>query len=172
MAVIDFGVKFVPNFGLAASLKGSSIPMNVQYIADQYAQEYGGQFVVKSTRWGLGGFYVGPFVTIPLKKLEIDFRLMTGLMIATSPELSVTWQTTGETQTQNGEVGPSISITVGTGLRYHISKSVSLVATGEYLRARPTFVVDQYPGNNYQTTTVYQNISTISTTLGIAYRIF
>ena len=172
MAVIDFGVKFVPNFGLAASLKGSSIPMNVQYIADQYALEYGGQFVVKSTRWGLGGFYVGPFVTIPLKKLEIDFRLMTGLMIATSPELSVTWQTTGETQTQNGEVGPSISITVGTGLRYHISKSVSLVATGEYLRARPTFIVDQYPGNNYQTTTVYQNVSTISTTLGIAYRIF
>lgn len=172
MAVADFGIKFVPGFGIAASIKGSSIPMDVQYIADQYAQEYGGQFIVKSSRWGFGGFHVGPFVSIPLKYFDIDFRFMTGFMIASSPDLEVTWVNTGETQTQGGEIGSSIAVSVGAGIRYHLSRRFSLVANGEYMRARPTFIIEQYPGNNYQTTTVYQNVSMINTMFGIALRIF
>ncbi len=171
-SVIDFGINFIPNFGISATIKGASIPLDVQYLADQYAKEYGGQFTVEASRWGFGGFHVGPFLTIPLKKLEIDFRLLTGFMIAISPKQTVTQNYTGESQSRNSEVGSSLSVSFGTGVRYHVSNRLSLMAHAEYQVSRPTFVVNDYPGNGYQSTTVYQNVSTINTMLGVALRIF
>lgn len=171
-SLLDFGIKFVPNFGISATVKFSSIPLDVQYLANQYAKEYGGQFTVKASRWGMGGFYVGPFVSIPTKNLDIDFRLLTGFMIAVSPEQTVTQNTTGQTQSRGSEVGSSLSVSVGTGVRYHVSKRMSLMAHAEYQVARPTFVINDYPGYGNQSTTVYQNVSTINTMLGIALRIF
>jgi len=171
-AVMEFGVKFVPNFGIAASIRGSSIPMDVQYLADQYALEYGGQFTVESSRWGFGGLHVGPVFSFPIGKLEIDLRLMTGLMFAVSPELTVTQNTTGQSDNQNSEVGTSLALSLGIGLKYHISDRFTILAVAEYQRARPTFIIEQYPGNNYQSTTVYQNVSSISPMLGIGLRIF
>jgi hypothetical protein len=171
-AIMELGIKFIPNFGLAASIRGSSIPMDVQYLADQYALEYGGQFTVESTRWGFGGLHVGPIVTIPVKKLEIDFRLMTGLMFAVSPELTVTQNNSGQSDFQSSQFGTSLALSLGMGLRYNISNRFTIMAIGEYQRARPTFVVDDYPGNNYQSTTVYQNVASMSAMLGVGLRIF
>lgn len=171
-AIMELGIKFIPNFGLAASIRGSSIPMDVQYLADQYALEYGGQFTVESTRWGFGGLHVGPVLSIPAGKFDIDFRLMTGLMFAVSPELTVTQNNTGQSDFQDSEFGTSLALSVGIGLKYHVSNRLTILAVAEYQRARPTFVIDQYPGNNYQTTTVYQNVSSISPMLGIGLRIF
>ncbi len=171
-AIMEMGVKFVPHFGLAASIRGSSIPMDVQYLADQYALEFGGQFTVESTRWGFGGLHVGPVLSFPIGKLDIDFRLMTGLMFAISPELTITQNTTGQTEGQNSEVGTSLALSMGMGLKYHVSERITILAVAEYQRARPTFVIDQYPGNNYQTTTVYQNVASFSPMLGVGLRIF
>lgn len=171
-SVIDFGVKFVPKFGIAATVKFTYYPMDVQYLADQYAQEYGGQFTVSAKRWGFGGFHAGPFLCIPFKHADLDFRLLTGLMIATAPSLTVTQNATGQTQFQDSNIGSSLSISFGTGVRIHVTPSMSVMLHAEYQWARPTFVYDNYPGNNYQTTTVYQNVTTVNTLIGVALRIF
>ncbi|MBL0340566.1 MAG: hypothetical protein IPP71_06405 [Bacteroidetes bacterium] len=172
LSVIDFGIKFVPNFGISATIKGSSLRMDVQELADNYAQEYGGQFTVSSSRWGFGGFHVGPFVSIPLKNLDIDFRFLTGFIIAVSPKQTVTQNNTGQSETRESEVGSSISISLGTGVRYHVSPRMSIMAHVEYQRARPTFILQNYQGNGNQGTTVYQNVATVNTLLGLALRIF
>jgi len=168
---IDFGYKFVPSFGLSLAFKGANIPMNLQEIANNYAQEYGGQFSVKSTRWNYGGIYVGPIVSIvPSKFFEIDFRFQTGLMLAFSPELEVTRG--AEYTKQDGAIGPSISVTLGAGARVHFSKRFSATVAVEYLRARPTFTVEYSSNNSFESETVYQDITTVNASVGLALRIF
>jgi hypothetical protein len=167
---IDFGYKFVPSFGLALSFKGANVPLDVQTIANNYAQEYGGEFTVKSTRWNYGGIYIGPIVSIPTKIIDIDFRLMTGLMVAFAPDIDIRRGT--EYVNQKGSAGPSISVSLGSGLRYHLSRSFSITAGFDYLLARPVFNVEYTSNNSIESETVYQNITIINTNFGIAFRIF
>lgn len=167
---LDFGIKFVPSFGLVFSFKGANIPMDVQTIANNYAQEYGGEFEVKSTRWNYGGIYVGPIVSVPTKFVEVDFRFQTGLMLAFTPELEITRGQ--EFVKQNASVGPSLSIVLGGGVRVHLSKRISFITGVEYFKARPVFTVEYSDNNSITTETVYQDITMINTTFGIALRIF
>jgi hypothetical protein len=167
---IDFGFKFVPAFGLAVSFKGANIPLDVQSIANFYATEYGGEFTVKSTRWNYGGVYLGPIVTIPTAFIDIDFRFMTGLMLAFTPEMEITRGQ--EFVKQSAGVGPSISVALGSGLRFHVSKSLSLTAGVEYLLARPVFEVEYSSNSSFESELVYQNITVLNTSIGLAFRIF
>lgn len=167
---LDLGIKFVPSFGLVFSFKGANIPMDVQTIANNYAQEYGGEFVVKSSRWNFGGIYVGPLISIPTKIVEVDFRFQTGLMLAFTPEMEI--KRGQEFVKQEASVGPSLSIVLGGGLRVHLSKRLSLITGVEYFKARPVFTVEYSDNNSIQSETVYQDITTINTTFGIALRIF
>ncbi len=167
---IDFGIKFVPNFGITFGFKGANVPMDVQKIANFYAQEYGGEFYVSSTRWNFGGIYLGPFVSIPTKIVDIDFRFGTGMMLAFSPKLEVS---RGQDYAmQEASVGPSISVTLGTGARFNINRWFGASVGVEYLRARPTFTVEYSSNTQFDQETVYQNISVVNVSAGLLFRLF
>ncbi len=169
--VLEFGYKFIPNFGLAGAIKGAVIPLNVQALADGYAQEYGGQFTVKSTRWGYTGFFVGPFASIPTKYVDIDFKLMTGLLIAVSPEMTVS--RSGQIASQQSAAGSSIAFNSGIAARVHLSKKLGLLAQADYHLSRPTFMIEFTDTNNSQETiNTGQTFTMFNFTFGIVYRIF
>jgi hypothetical protein len=170
-SILEFGFKFVPKFGMAAAIKGAVIPVNVQALADGYAQEYGGQFTVKSTRWGYTGFFVGPFFCIPTKHVDFDVRFMTGLLMAVSPEATVSRD--GQTASQESAIGASFAINGGIGARIHLSKRFSLVTQAEYHLSNPTFQVEYYDtNNNYESVLTGQLITLFNFSFGFALRVF
>jgi hypothetical protein len=91
-------------------------------------------------------------------------------MMAFSPELEISRGQ--EYVARSSSAGPSISISLGVGMRFHLSRSLSLTAAGEYLRARPTFDVEYTSNNTIETQRVYQDISTFSVLFGFAFRLF
>lgn len=169
-SAIDFGIKFVPNFGIAAAFKGTYIPMDVQYLANRYAETYGGQFEVTSTRWKFGGIFAGPFLSIPSRYVDVDFRFMPGLMLAFSPEINVS--RFPQTITQESSVGPSIAFSLNAGVRIHLSNKLSGMLQAEYQTAMPTFVIEQNDGTNFESVRATQKINIINLSAGIALRIF
>ena len=169
--ILEFGFKFIPNFGLAAAIKGAVVPLDVQALADGYAQEYGGQFTVKSTRWGYTGFFVGPFVSIPTKYVDIDFKFATGLMVAVAPDMTVSRD--GETAGQQSSAGPSLAFNGGMAARIHVSKRIGIFTGAEYHISRPTFQTEFYDTSNYtETVTTAQRITMFNFSFGVALRIF
>jgi hypothetical protein len=167
---IDFGFKFVPNFGLSFAFKGANVPMEVKKIANFYASEYGGEFTVKSTRWNYGGIYFGPFVSIPSSVVDVDFRFNTGFLLAFSPEIEISRGQ--EYVRQESAVGPSISITLGARGRFHITRKLGASLGIEYLTARPSFIIDYSSNTQFEQETVYQNITVVNVSAGLLLRIF
>ncbi len=169
--IMEFGFKFIPNFGLCAAIKGAVIPLDVQALADNYAQEYGGQFTVTSTRWGYTGLFVGPFVSIPTKYIDIDFKFQTGLLMAISPEMTVSRGV--ETASQESAAGSSLGFNGGVATRIHLSRRFSLFAQGEYHVSNPAFTITYYDtANNAETVQSGQLITMFNFSFGAALRIF
>ena len=169
--ILEFGYKFIPNFGIAASLRGGVIPQDVQALADGYASEYGGQFTVTSTRWGYTGFFAGPFFCIPTKVVDFDIRLLTGLLIAESPEVVVS--RAPEAIYQESAYGGSLALQMGAGARIHISKKFGLITFAEYHISNPTFDIEYHDHlNNYEYQRGSRKFTTFNFTFGLVYRIF
>jgi opacity protein-like surface antigen len=170
-SIAEFGIKFIPHFGMVAAIKGAVLPLDVQALADGYAEVNGGQFIVKSTRWGYTMLAVGPVITIPSKWIEVDFRLLTGLMMAASPELNINWDGV-DVAGQEAAVGGSFAFGLGAGIRVHVSQRVSLLAQGEYMTASPVFQTTVYNGNTVETGSFEKQFTTLGLNFGIGYRIF
>ena len=168
---VEFGFKFIPNFGLSGAVKGAVIEMNVQALADGYAREYGGQFTVKSTRMTYTGFFVGPFISIPTKYVDIDFKFATGLLVAVSPDVTVNRDM--ETASQESATGGSLAFDGGAGLRIHLTKKFGLTTAAEFHVSRPTFQIT-YTDTNHQQEIVdsAQLITMFNFSFGIVYRLF
>jgi hypothetical protein len=170
-SILEFGYKFIPNFGLTASIKGAIIPQDVQALADGFAEEYGGQFTVTSTRWGYTAFFVGPFGSIPTKFVDFDFRLLTGLLFAECPEVIVTRD--AETVAQKSGFGGSLALQTGIGARIHLTRKFGLITQAEYHISNPIFDFEYYDNNNnYGIETGSKKLTMFNFSFGIAYRIF
>jgi hypothetical protein len=168
---LDFSIKFVPNFGIAGALRGFNTPLDVQYLANKYAETYGGQFRVESERWNFGGLFAGPFLSVPIGNiLDLDLRFMPGLFMAFAPEIVVSRG--NEIATQEPATGASIAMNIGLCARFHMSPRLSLMLQADYLTARPRFLIEQDNGNFTETVTAYQDISTVNLSAGFALRIF
>lgn len=168
---LDFSIKFVPNFGIAGALRGFNTPLDVQYLANKYAETYGGQFRVESERWNFGGLFAGPFLSIPVGDIfDLDLRFMPGIFMAFAPEITVTRG--NETAVQEPATGASIAMNIGLGARFHLSQRLSFLLYADYLTARPQFLIEQNNGNYTETVTAYQDISAVNLSAGFALRIF
>jgi hypothetical protein len=95
---------------------------------------------------------------------------MPGLFVAFSPEIAVSRGT--QTITQESSIGPSIAISVSAGARIHVSKRFSALLQVEYQKARPTFLIEQNDGTNFDSVRAFQNITVFNVSGGIALRIF
>jgi hypothetical protein len=168
---LDFSIKFVPNFGIAGALRGFNTPLDVKYLANKYAETYGGQFRVESKRWNFGGLFAGPFLSVPVGNIfDIDLRFMPGIFLAFAPEIVVSRG--NETAVEEPATGASIGMNIGLTGRFHLSPRFSFMLQADYLTARPRFLIEQNNGNFTETVTAFQDISTVNLSAGFALRIF
>lgn len=101
--------------------------------------------------WSYGGLLIGPLLTYPIsKRIEWDFRPMVGYTVTILPDLG-----------KGEEQATSFAMNYGTILRVNVSDKLALLVSAEYLTTRPKF-------NDYK---IVQEIGTITTGLGVAYRL-
>jgi hypothetical protein len=145
--LVNFGYLFSNNFGIAASWFGASNPIDIYY--------YDG-----NAPWSYGGLMIGPLISFPISERENwDFKPMVGYSSVTLPDLGV-----GLGRQQ----ATSISYSLVSQFRIHLGRKVSLLLSADYFFTKPKF---KFNNIYYNINNIEQKIETLSTGVGVAYRI-
>ena len=169
--LLDFGYKFHRNIGIAASWFGGSNPVDAQVLADGLAYNIGGAWTVESGAFSYGGLFVGPMFSIPLKKVDLDLRVVGGFATGFFPEIKVR-SNTGVNFNQESANGSCFAYSIGAGTRVHFSKKLSFIARVDYIAMTPeTEVTIDYVGGAEETFDVEQPMNTVNLNLGLAFRL-
>lgn len=123
--------------------------------------------------WMYSNLMAGPFFTIPVAFMNIDFRAVAGLSFFLSPPWDLTVTTAEETYWHERH-GSTVNFAymLGTGIRFHINSNYSIRVAGDYFRSKPTFSVNENSaiGGASGKSTYDMNVGTVNLTLGIAYK--
>ncbi len=123
--------------------------------------------------WMYSNLMAGPFFTIPIAFMNLDFRAVAGLSILLSPPWELTVHTTEGTYftTRSGSTA-SFAYMLGTGIRFHINSNYAIRVSGDYFHSKPTFSVDEKSAVGAATgkSTYDMSVGTINLNIGIAYR--
>jgi len=158
------------NFGVCAAVRIGSHPMDVQKIANGYADILGGTFTVNAGRWYRMDIYAGACITISIKKLHIDLKMMPGISNIAYPELLAEsdqysfYQFTYPTK--------SIGFCASGTIRYTLSELFSLAAFAETNRTKSTFNVQLEFNGSDEIFTVDQPVSINTFGLSLYYNIY
>lgn len=139
--LINFGYLFSENFGITAMLNGSAYPFDA---------DNGNEPI-----WSYGALLVGPLFSTPLdkEKADLDLRFMVGTLTAIlDPD--------NGNEEQEGSAG---AISIGAGIRYHLSDKISLATGLDYISSNPEFEVN---GNDFN-----QSVASLNLTFGISFRL-
>ncbi|MEO1022412.1 MAG: outer membrane beta-barrel protein [Bacteroidota bacterium] len=139
--LINFGYLFSENVGITALLSGSAHPFAVQTVNDPL--------------WSYGNLMVGPLLSFPSKKRDMNFdlRVMFGTMSATLDPDDGTSDIDGD----------GFAFSLGGGVRYHLSRTLSLSGNLDLISSEPEFDV-----NGTEQT---QQIGALSLSVGISFRL-
>lgn len=138
LTLVDFGFLFNDYVGICANWFGGANPTDYYDHSNHEAV------------WSYGGMMVGPLASLALSpKVEIDLKPMIGYCI-TTPH-GGTWQNAQD---------PAFAYAMNMALRYHLGRSVSLIATTGYFSTRPT-----------SRKWWIQEIETINASVGVAFRL-
>jgi len=123
--------------------------------------------------WMYSNIMAGPIVTIPLWKLNFDFRAVAGLSFMLSPPQEL-YITSGEDEYFERRSGKTVNFAymLGTGIRFNVNQSYAIRLSADYFRSKPSFNVDEngIVGSITGKKTYDMNIGTVNINLGIAYR--
>jgi hypothetical protein len=123
--------------------------------------------------WMYTNLMAGPFFTIPVSFMNLDFRAVAGVSFLLSPPWELTVKTPDETYFQTRKGGTvSFAYMLGTGIRFNVNPNYAIRVSADYFRSRPTLTVDQEGavGGATGKTTYDMNVGTVNINLGIAYR--
>lgn len=123
--------------------------------------------------WMYSNLMVGPFFTIPIAFMNLDFRAVAGLSILLSPPWDLTVTTAEETYwTSRSGSTASFAYMLGTGIRFNINSNYSIRISGDYFHSKPTFTVDEESavGGATGKSTYDMSVGTINLNVGIAYK--
>lgn len=91
----------------------------------------------RAGQWQSSSLLLGPFVTIPLGRLALDFRALAGQAWATCPETCVqgTLKAVETAVRSQNQTSTAIASGLGTSLRYRLTPIVALHANADYSAA-------------------------------------
>jgi hypothetical protein len=158
------------HFGVCGSIKAGSNPLDVQGIANGFAATYGGTFTVSAQRWNHAGVYIGALVTVPIKKLSIDFRIMPGMVNFFYPR--VTAESSQYIYTLESLPSRVIGFLAGGSIRYPLSKKFSTAVNFETMRSKNAFELVSDVNGNTNTSTFDQPISIYFIGLNLSYKLY
>jgi opacity protein-like surface antigen len=115
----------------------------------------------------------GPFATIPIAFMNLDFRAVAGLSLLLSPPWELTVNTSEETYfTRRSGKTASFAYMLGTGIRFNINSHYAIRVSGDYFHSKPSFSVSEESeaGGATGSSTYDMKVGTINLNLGIAYK--
>ena len=180
--VIEFSGAYVFDYylGIAGTFTFSSNPPSRDQLQQDLIDAITGpippeieEVIFNHGSWMYSNLMAGPFLTIPVAFMSLDFRAVAGLSILLSPPWELTVQTPEDTffSRRSGSTA-SFAYMLGTGIRFHINSNYAIRLSGDYFHSKPSFTIDENsevggaPGrSNYD-----MSVGTINVNLGIAYR--
>ena len=181
--IIEFSGAYVFDyyFGIAGTFTFSSNPPDrdqlkqdlIDAITDPTIPPEIEEVIFNHGSWMYSNLMVGPFFTIPIAFMNLDFRAVAGLSVLLSPPWELTVHTTEETYftTRHGSTA-SFAYMLGTGIRFNINSNYAIRLGGDYFHSKPTFSVDEDSAAGAATgkSTYDMSVGTINLNVGIAYK--
>ena len=170
------GINIFSSFGI--SILGftnfnSTDPENLKtYITGQYPDN---NWVANSKSWQLYGGMGGISFYYPMgKSVSLDFKIMSGLLSAKSPE--ILFQAGNNSYKLESATANSFSYMTSIGLNFYVGQNVSLTGSVDFMRSEPNFTnvknTATINGNVTETTSsFYREINIINIMLGFRYSI-
>ncbi len=128
---------------------------------------------MKVGNWLYSNIMAGPIVTIPVWKMNFDFRGVAGLSFLMSPprEFTVIAGTEEYFERHSGQT-LNFAYMLGTGIRFHVKPEYSIRVSADYFRSTPSFNVNEngLVGSLTGKTTYDMSIGTVNINIGLAYR--
>lgn len=115
------------------------------------------------------------YYTLPLNKLNVDFRVMAGYTSLTMPEIKVQLEDAADTPLiQKKSTGSGLGLGVGAGLRYQLVSHLGLALRLDYLYTKPSIDVTyenlNNPTDSFRLLTKYdESIGILNASLGLIY---
>ncbi len=116
------------------------------------------------------------YYTLPMDKLNIDFRAMVGYSSLTTPKIQVQLEDAADTPIiQNASTGGGLSFGIGAGARYKFSSHFGAAIRIDYINSKPNVNITYTNLNNptdglFRNITKYnESIGCINSSLGIFY---
>ncbi len=180
--VIEFSGAYVFDyyFGIAGTFTFSTNPPDRDQLKQDLIDAITGPFppeieevIFNHGSWMYSNLMAGPFFTIPIAFMNLDFRAVAGLSILLSPPWELTVHTTEGTYftTRSGSTA-SFAYMLGTGIRFHINSNYAIRVSGDYFHSKPTFSVEEKSALSEPTgkSSYDMSVGTINLNVGIAYR--
>lgn len=123
--------------------------------------------------WMYSNIMAGPILTIPVWKLNFDFRGVAGLSFLMSPPWELTVKTDQETyfERHSGQT-VSFGYMLGTAIRFNVNSSYAIRISADYFRSKQSFTIheDGLLSNITGKSSYDMNVGTVNINLGLAYR--
>ena len=166
--------KFSKNYGIGIKWFGNSN----KYDTDRYIENLnyitGDHWTAEEAFWGTGGLFAGATANVPTSdKLIVNFKLLVGYAVSTSPLLKVTDLDRTDTWLQMESVTEgSIGFDFGAGIIYLFKPKWSVDINFDFIGSKFEYgniVINNSGGSHDHTSYLKQSVEIINTTVGINY---
>ncbi|HSZ71996.1 MAG TPA: hypothetical protein VK750_04925 [Cytophagaceae bacterium] len=173
-----------PFFGIGGTIGSFSNKVDKSALQDQLTSElkasgFNGTYSINSSGWANVYVMVGPYFSLPLKKVTLDFKIVGGGMTSIAPVVNESYTpysnpyatTTIKTEVA---VGGGFSYGMGLSLRYHFKPRWALRLNADYISSQvsidQTLDTETSSGTTSTTNTIHQSISTLNIGVGVAFQ--
>jgi len=179
--VLEFSGAYVLDYyvGVAGSFTFSSNPPDRQAYGEDLKNALPGPLPpdvtldLKVGNWLYSNLMAGPLITIPVWKLNFDFRGIAGIcfMMSAPQELYIRAGSEEYFESRSGQT-VNFAYMLGTGVRFNVNSSYAIRLSADYFHCRPTVTVDEngIVGSITGKTSYDMDVGTVNLNIGIAYR--
>jgi opacity protein-like surface antigen len=136
----NYGIIYNDVFGFEIAISININPVDTK--ADKMRKWSNPDEYDRGFAWGSGNIMAGPHLSLPYKKFALDVRILAGYLALRRPFYKSTWYSGDSISASISEEktghGGSFVYQVGMGLRYSVTKSISIKLSADYLSANPT----------------------------------
>lgn len=174
---IAFAYRLGNNLGLTAMFTGTSNPVDVDAIAEDFTESFPNvNWTITADRWRIGGLMIGGFATFPAtENLSFDVRVLGGILQSTMPEIRAKAETgIGNATGKREEKTVSTSaFDLGFLFRYKLGSSFCLLAGADFISANPKFndVTSTNSFGGSSTADIDQSYYTMNINVGLGFLI-
>lgn len=161
--------------GLSALYRNQQNSVDVGTLKNQFTEEFANSSVTVDCRdWTVNAIMLGGYGDIRIiNKINLNYRLMFGLVHITSPEWRITVQNNSGFEMIDQRLGTSFSfgMLIGAGIKYDLSKAVYLLANLDASGTQAEFLTSRtYKGSPVYYKTYLQTLATVNSSVGLGIR--